>query len=38
MGIKTTPEKVWYWFGTPERATVWQTNVSRIEITQEKAE
>ncbi|MFC1894206.1 SRPBCC family protein [Chloroflexota bacterium] len=32
MEIKTTPEKVWYWLGTPERAMVWQTNVSKTEI------
>jgi len=32
--IKTTPEKVWYWLGTPERAMVWQTNVSKTEILQ----
>ncbi|MFC2050702.1 SRPBCC family protein [Chloroflexota bacterium] len=30
--IKATPEKVWYWLGTPERAMVWQTNVSKTEI------
>ena len=35
MEIKTTPEKVWYWLGTPERAKVWQTNVSKTEILQE---
>ncbi|MFC2016185.1 SRPBCC family protein [Chloroflexota bacterium] len=35
MEIKTTPEKVWYWLGTPERAMVWQTNVSKTEILQE---
>ena len=34
MKIKTTPEKVWYWLGTPERAMVWQTNVSKTEILQ----
>jgi len=34
MEIKTTPEKVWYWLGTPERAMVWQTNVSKTEILQ----
>ena len=34
MDIKTTPEKVWYWLGTPERAMVWQTNVSKTEILQ----
>jgi len=32
MEIKTTLEKVWYWIGTPERAMVWQTNVSKTEI------
>ena len=35
MEIKSTPEKVWYWLGTPERAMVWQTNVSKTEILQE---
>ena len=34
MEINTTPEKVWYWLGTPERAMVWQTNVSKTEILQ----
>lgn len=32
MDINCTPEKVWYWLGTPERAVVWQTNVSKTEI------
>ena len=32
MDINCTPEKVWYWLGTPERAMVWQTNVSKTEI------
>ena len=35
MVIKSTPEKVWYWLGTPERAMVWQTNVSKTEIIKE---
>ena len=35
MVIKSTPEKVWYWLGTPERAIVWQTNVSKTEILKE---
>ena len=30
--IESAPEKVWYWLGDPERAMVWQTNVSKIEI------
>jgi len=34
MEIKSTPEEVWYWLGTPERAMVWQTNVSKTEILQ----
>ena len=34
MEIKTTPEKVWYWLGTPERAMIWQTSVSKTEILQ----
>jgi len=32
MDINCTPEKVWYWLGTPEKAVVWQTNVSKTEI------
>ena len=32
--INCTPEKVWYWLGDPERAMVWQTNVSKTEILQ----
>ncbi len=32
MDINCTPEKVWYWLGEPERAMVWQTNVSKTEI------
>jgi len=32
MDFKCTPERVWYWLGTPERAMKWQTNVSRTEI------
>ena len=32
--IKTTPEEVWYWLGNPERAMVWQTNISKTEILQ----
>ena len=32
MEINCAPEKVWYWLGTPERAKVWQTNVSKTEI------
>jgi hypothetical protein len=32
--IKSRPDKVWYWLGTPERAKVWQTNVSKTEILQ----
>lgn len=30
--IKATPEKVWYWLGTPERAVMWQTNIAKTEI------
>jgi hypothetical protein len=33
--IKSRPEKVWYWLGTPERAKVWQTNISKTEILQQ---
>jgi len=32
MDINCTPEKVWYWLGTTERAMVWQTNVVKTEI------
>ena len=32
IDIKSSPEKVWYWLGNPERAKVWQTNVSKTEI------
>ena len=35
IDINCTPEKVWYWLGTPERAMVWQTNVSKTEIIKE---
>jgi len=34
MDINCTPEKVWYWLGTPERAMVWQTSVTKTEILQ----
>ena len=32
MDINCTTEKVWYWLGDPERAKVWQTNISKTEI------
>ena len=32
MDINCTPEQVWYWLGDPERAMVWQTNVSKTEV------
>ena len=32
MEINSTPGKVWYWLGDPERAMTWQTNVSKTEI------
>ena len=35
VDVKCTPERVWYWLGTPERAMVWQTNVSKTEVLQE---
>lgn len=35
IDINSTPEQVWYWIGTPERAMVWQTGVSKTEIVQE---
>jgi len=35
MDINCTPEQVWYWLGTPERAMEWQTNVSKTEIIKE---
>lgn len=34
ININAAPEKVWYWLGTPERAMVWQTSVSKTEILQ----
>jgi len=37
MDINCTPEQVWYWLGTPEKAMVWQTSVSKAEILQETA-
>ena len=36
MDFNCTPERVWYWLGTPERAVMWQTNISKTEILQEK--
>ena len=35
VDINSTPEGVWYWIGTPERAAVWQTSVSKNEIVHE---
>jgi len=35
IDINSTLEKVWYWLGTPERAMVWQTGVSKTEILQQ---
>ena len=35
IDIDSTPEEVWYWIGTPERAMVWQTSVSKTEIVHE---
>ena len=35
IDINCAPENVWYWIGTPERAMVWQTSVSKTEIVQE---
>ena len=32
--IDATPANVWYWLGTPEKAMVWQTDVSKTEILQ----
>ena len=32
IDIESEPEKVWYWLGDPERARVWQTNVTKTEI------
>jgi uncharacterized membrane protein len=29
--LNCTPEKVWYWLGTPERAMKWQKSVSKTE-------
>jgi hypothetical protein len=35
IDIHSTLDKVWYWLGNPERAMVWQTNISKTEILQE---
>lgn len=35
IDINTTPAKVFYWLKEPERAMLWQTNVSKIEILHE---
>jgi hypothetical protein len=35
MDFNCTPERVWYWLGTPERAVMWQTNITKTEIVQE---
>ena len=35
VDINSTPEVVFSWLGTPERAMVWQTNVSKSEILHE---
>ena len=35
VDIDCTPETVWYWLGTPERAMVWQKNVSKTEVLHE---
>ena len=35
IDINSTPEEVWDWIGTPEKAMVWQTNVTKTEILQE---
>ncbi|UCG55389.1 MAG: hypothetical protein JSV32_04070, partial [Dehalococcoidia bacterium] len=32
MDLNCTTERAWYWLGTPERAVLWQTNISKIEI------
>lgn len=34
IDISCTPEQVWYWLGTPERAMVWQMSVGKTEIIQ----
>ena len=31
IDLDCTPEKIWYWLGTPERAVKWQTNVRKTE-------
>jgi carbon monoxide dehydrogenase subunit G len=35
IDIKNTPEKVFYWLGDPERATVWMSSVSKTEMVHE---
>ncbi|MFC1953640.1 SRPBCC family protein [Chloroflexota bacterium] len=35
IDISSKVDKVWSWLGTPERAMVWQTSVSKTEIIQE---
>lgn len=32
VDLKTTPEKVWYWLSNPEKAMMWQTNVTKGDI------
>lgn len=32
VDLEATPEKVWYWLGNPEKAMMWQTNVTKGEI------
>jgi len=34
IDINSTPEDVWYWIGTPERALMWQASISKTEIVQ----
>jgi hypothetical protein len=33
--LKAAPEKVWYWLGNPDRAMMWQTNVTKSELIEE---
>ena len=32
IDLKTTPQKVWDWIGNPQKAMMWQTNVTKGEI------
>ena len=38
IDINTTPDKVFYWIGDPERAMVWTSNVSSYQVLHETPE